>query len=56
LSPVFSLRYIFFSFSSFFIHGSVPSTEWRVANWLLLLKVLSNGAGGGPKLVSIDPF
>jgi len=21
-----------------------------------LLKVLSNGAGGGPKLVSIDPF
>jgi hypothetical protein len=22
----------------------------------LILKVLSNGAGGGPKLVSIDPF
>ncbi len=24
--------------------------------WTVSLKVLSNGAGGGPKLVSIDPF
>ncbi len=32
---------------------SLPMPEPVFVN---LLKVLSNGAGGGPKLVSIDPF
>ncbi len=41
-------------FGVFIVHSFMRiSVHWTTER---LLKVLSNGAGGGPKLVSIDPF
>jgi hypothetical protein len=35
----------------------VSSSVWTISTqFILLIRELSNGAGGGPKLVSIDPF